>query len=228
MAALMVFFQGRCAYLIQTHVQTDTVCWFFFLSLTINLTSDLSSIGGVQAWTYIYSTRPSRKWFEASQWCHKHFTRMVAFQSQEETDFLNNLLPYNPKYYWTGILRKDGVWISDETGSKVPEQVQNWSPMEPDNITGQDCVEIYIKREESTGMWNNENCEKRKGTICYKGKALWFWNVVCSGKPNLCLSAASCLEDSCSAHADCVENVRNYTCQCHPGFQGPRCEEGEQ
>lgn len=99
---------------------------------------------------------------------------MVSIQSQEETDYLNNLLPYNPKYYWIGIQRSDEVWIWDETGQKVPEDVQNWSPMEPDNITGQDCVEIYIKREKSMGKWNNENCQKKKGTICYTGKALWF------------------------------------------------------
>lgn len=42
------------------------------------------------------------------------------------------------------------------------------------------------------------------------------------------MCAASCLQNSCSAHADCVETVGNYTCQCHPGFQGPHCEEGEQ
>lgn len=174
MAAFMVFFQGRCAYLIPSKQILYVDFFIYFLSLTINLISDLSSIGGVQAWTYIYSRRPSRKWFEASQWCQKQFTRMVAFQSQEETDFLNNLLPYNPKYYWTGIVKKDGAWISDETGNEVPEQVQNWSPMEPDNFTSQDCVEIYIKRGESEGKWNNENCEKRKGAICYKGKALWF------------------------------------------------------
>ncbi|TNM88053.1 hypothetical protein fugu_006274 [Takifugu bimaculatus] len=165
---------------------------------------DLSNNGGVQAWTYTSSTRPSRKWLEASQWCQKNSARLVPIQSQEETDFLNNLLPYNPKYYWIGIRREDGVWTWDGTGKKVPEEDQNWSPMEPDNITSQDCVEIYIKRGESPGKWNNENCEKRKGTICYK---------------------ASCLQDSCSAHADCVEKVGNYTCQCHPGFQGPRCEE---
>lgn len=142
--------------------------------MTIYLITDLSDNGGVQAWTYTSSTRPSRKWFEASQWCQKNSARLVPIQSQEETDFLNNLLPYNPKYYWIGIRREDGVWIWDGTGKKVPEEDQNWSPMEPDNITSQDCVEIYIKREDSAGKWNNENCEKRKGTICYKGKALWF------------------------------------------------------
>lgn len=169
-AALMVFLQGRSAFLIpfkQIHMSS------FIISLLMHLVSDLSSMG-VQAWTYTYSTRPSRNWSKASQWCQTYFTGMVPIQSQEETDYLSNLLPYNPKYYWIGIQRKDEVWIWEKTGEKVPEDVQNWSPMEPDNITSQDCVEIYIKREKSAGQWNNENCQKKKGTICYTGKALWF------------------------------------------------------
>lgn len=169
-AALLVFFQGRFAYLIPFKSML-----IFVISLLIHLVSDLSSMGGVQAWNYTYSTRPSRNWSKASQWCQKHFTGMVPIQSQEETDYLNNLLPYSHKYYWIGIKRKDEMWIWEETGEKVPEEVQNWSPMEPDNITSQDCVEIYIKSEKNTGKWNNENCQKKKGTICYTGKALWFF-----------------------------------------------------
>lgn len=99
---------------------------------------------------------------------------MVPIRSQEETDFLNSLLPYHPKYYWIGIHRENGAWIWEGAGEKVPQGVQNWAPMEPDNITGQDCVEIYIKRDKSTGMWNNESCQKKKGTICYSGKHLGF------------------------------------------------------
>lgn len=172
-AALMVFLQGRSGNIIsfkQIHL--------FVISLLIHLFSDWSSIGEVHAWTYTYSTAPSRSWSMASQWCQKYFRGMVPIRSQEETDYLNNLLPHNPKYYWVGIRRKDKVWIWEETGQKVPKEVQNWSPMEPDTIPGQDCIEIYIKREKSTGMWNNENCQKKKGTICYNGKVLWFGKVV--------------------------------------------------
>lgn len=167
----MVFFQGWSAYFIPFKLIHVLI---FVISLLIHLVSDLSSMRGVHAWTYTYSTRPSRNWSKASQWCQKNFKGMVPIRSQEETDYLNNLVPYNPQYYWIGIQRKDEVWIWEETGKKVPEEVQNWSPMEPDNITSQDCVEIYIKREKSTGKWNNENCQKRKGTICYNGKALQF------------------------------------------------------
>lgn len=98
-------------------------------------------------------------------------------RSQEETDFLNSLLPLNSRYYWTGI-RKDGKdWIFDGSNIKVPEDAQNWAPQEPDTIAGQDCVEVYIKREKDTAKWNNENCRKKKGTVCYTGKSDDFAHV---------------------------------------------------
>lgn len=128
----------------------------------------------MQAWTYNYSTSPIRRWLEASQWCQQHFTGMVAIQNQEESDFINNLLPFYPKYYWIGIRKVDGGWIWDGTHEKLPEDAQNWAPDEPDDIAGQDCVEIYIKREIDTAKWNNENCRKKKGTVCYSGKTQFF------------------------------------------------------
>lgn len=97
---------------------------------------------------------------------------MAAIQNQEETDFLNNLLPFNQKYYWLGIRKVGGEWIWDRTDEKVPQEAQNWATEEPDNIVDQDCVEIYIKREFDTAKWNNENCRKKKGTVCYTGKSL--------------------------------------------------------
>lgn len=153
------------------------------------LISELSSRGGAQAWTYNYSITPNRRWPEASKWCQEHFTGMVLMRSQEETDFLNSLLPLNSKYYWTGI-RKDGEdWIFDESNIKVPEDAQNWAPQEPDTFAGQDCVEVYIKREMDTAKWNNENCRKKKGTVCYTGKSDDFAHVFSSSvKHKACLT----------------------------------------
>ncbi|XP_035767785.1 P-selectin, partial [Neolamprologus brichardi] len=166
---------------------------------------DLSSRkGGAQAWTYNYSTGPNQNWYEARKWCQKFFTDMVAIQNQEETNFLNDLLPFNPKYYWIGIHRVAGSWTSVNTSQSVPEEAQNWASAEPDTIPRQDCVEIYIKRARDTAKWNNENCDKLKGAVCY---------------------TASCKHESCSAHADCVESIGSHICKCHPGFRGLRCEE---
>ncbi|XP_008334648.1 E-selectin isoform X2 [Cynoglossus semilaevis] len=158
-----------------------------------------------QAWTYNYSTSPNQRWTQARQWCRNHFTDIVSIHSQEETDFINELLPLHTKYYWIGISRvTSGVWTWEDTNETVPEAFQNWAEGEPDDIPDQDCVEIYIKRDKDTARWNNEKCNSRKGTVCY---------------------SASCKQDSCSVYAACVETVGNYTCQCHPGFFGPRCDD---
>ncbi|KAM9761548.1 sushi, von Willebrand factor type A, EGF and pentraxin domain-containing protein 1-like [Menidia menidia] len=166
-----------------------------------------SSRGITQAWMYSYSLGPNQQWHEARQWCQKHFTDMVAIQNQEEAMFLNNLLPFNPQYYWIGVYKQDGEWTWVETNTNIPIDSQNWATGEPDDSVDQDCVEIYIKRAVDTVKWNNEKCEKQKGIICY---------------------SASCTQESCSFHGDCMETVGGYNCTCSPGFLGPRCAEVEQ
>ncbi|XP_041646713.1 P-selectin [Cheilinus undulatus] len=165
---------------------------------------DLSSRGGAQAWTYNYSISTNRRWPEARQWCQQHFTDMVFIRSKEENDYLNNMLPFHSKYYWIGIKKEGGEWVWAQSNKTIPQEVQNWAHNEPDTIPAQDCVEMYVKREVDSGMWDNERCSKKKGTLCYM---------------------VSCKQDSCSEHADCVETVGNFTCKCHPGFTGSRCQE---
>lgn len=157
---------------------------------------------------------------------------MASMRNQEESNFLNDLLPFNSRYYWIGV-RKDGeAWLRDGTDQKVPEDAENWAPEEPDSIEGQDCVEVYIKRNKDAAKWNNESCRKKKGTVCYSGEALLLHSFPSSFKAHADFSRymyeASCKPDSCSEHADCVETVGGHSCQCHSGFQGPRCEKGQQ
>ncbi|KAF7657860.1 hypothetical protein LDENG_00021020 [Lucifuga dentata] len=161
--------------------------------------------GGVQAWTYNYSISPNRNWILARQWCRQHFTDMVAIQNQKEINFLNQLLPFNPTYYWIGLRKVAGVWTWVGTNNNLTPEAENWAAGEPNNMQDQqDCVEIYIKRDNDTAKWNDERCRNKKGTVCY---------------------TVSCSQYSCSTHADCVETIGNYTCQCHPGFLGPHCEQ---
>ncbi|XP_071403043.1 P-selectin-like [Centroberyx affinis] len=193
-----MMFQGRI------HMRQSLHHGLLIVALIV-FTQDLSSGGGVQAWTYNYSTSPNRNWNSARQWCQEHFTDMVAIQNQEEIAFLNQMLPLNPNYYWIGIRKLAGVWTWVGTNKSLTAEAENWADGEPNNVSDQqDCVEIYIKRESDMAKWNDERCRKKKGAVCY---------------------TASCSQQSCSVHADCVETIGNYTCKCHPGFQGLRCEE---
>lgn len=171
-AAFILFVQGRSEKFSRHQTQLsflvspiNHVSWFIYLNL------DLSS-RGAQAWTYRIG--PNLRWLDAREWCQKNSTNMVVIQNQEETVFLNNLLPFNKKYYWLGIRKQGGEWIRDRTNETVPEEAQNWASNEPDDGVDQDCVEIYIKRAHDTDKWNNDNCRRKKGTICYTGKILFI------------------------------------------------------
>uniref|UniRef100_A0A8C9RB51 Selectin E n=1 Tax=Scleropages formosus TaxID=113540 RepID=A0A8C9RB51_SCLFO len=181
---------------------------FYLILAFFTLSADLRNGAEVQAWTYHYSTEPSREWNSARQWCRQHYTDMVAIQNQKEIEYLNNILPRNPTYYWIGIRKLGDVWIWIGTNKTLTKECENWAAGEPNNGGRQeDCVEIYIKRESETAKWNNEKCSKKKGTLCYR---------------------ASCDLGSCGARGECLETIGNYSCLCQPGFKGPRCEEAEE
>ncbi|XP_060722902.1 P-selectin isoform X2 [Tachysurus vachellii] len=160
---------------------------------------------GVQAWTYHYNENNKMEWEMARKWCRQHFTDMVAIQNKEEVKHLNQILPYHNSYYWIGLRKIAGHWTWVGTMKPLSPMAANWARNEPnDKGANEDCVEIYIKRQEDSGMWNDDKCSKKKTALCY---------------------TASCFERSCSEHAECVENIGNYTCKCNAGFTGPRCNE---
>uniref|UniRef100_A0A3B1J9R4 E-selectin n=1 Tax=Astyanax mexicanus TaxID=7994 RepID=A0A3B1J9R4_ASTMX len=171
-----------------------------------NSNSHLSTLTKVLlAWTYHYQTENNMDWLTARQWCQRHFTDMVAIQNQGEIAYLDQILPIHRTYYWIGIRKVEGEWMWVGTRKPLTDEAANWATGEPNNQgSGEDCVEMYIKRLKDTAKWNDERCNKRKAALCYK---------------------ASCFETSCSEHAECVEIIGNYKCQCHQGFTGPRCEQ---
>ncbi|KAG7487555.1 hypothetical protein MATL_G00024750 [Megalops atlanticus] len=169
------------------------------------LSHDLTGETGVHAWTYHYNITPNRNWQSARRYCQEHYTDMVAIQNQREIAHLNEILPKNKRYYWIGIRKTKGVWTWVGTKKALAKEAENWAEGEPNNQgRNEDCVEIYIGRAVDTAKWNDQRCSSEKGTLCYQ---------------------ASCTEQSCSVHAECEETIGNYSCRCHPGFQGPRCEE---
>nr|KAF6397956.1 selectin E [Rousettus aegyptiacus] len=156
------------------------------------------------AWSYHASPEPMA-FDEASAYCQERYTHLVAIQNQEEIRHLNAAFDYSSSYYWIGIRKVNDQWVWIGTQKPLTEEAQNWAPGEPNNKqSDEDCVEIYIRREKDAGKWNDESCSKKKLALCY---------------------TAACTPTSCSGHGECVETINNYTCQCHPGFRGPRCEQ---
>ncbi|NXL86505.1 LYAM3 protein, partial [Alectura lathami] len=161
----------------------------------------------VGAWTYNHSIQ-DYTWEMARNYCQTFFTDLVAIQNKEEIEYLNHSLPFHRTYYWIGIRKLGGVWTWVGTKKKLTEEEANWAAGEPNNRRhNQDCVEIYIKRQREAGKWNDEPCTKKKRALCY---------------------LVSCQPLLCGLHGDCVEVIESYRCECHPGFEGDKCENAVQ
>uniref|UniRef100_A0A3Q4G2G6 Selectin E n=1 Tax=Neolamprologus brichardi TaxID=32507 RepID=A0A3Q4G2G6_NEOBR len=161
------------------------------------------------SWSYVYSNK-SMKWDDARNWCKEHYTDMVAIQNREEIEHLNNWLPKKRGYYWIGIRKINDVWTWVGTNKTLTEEATNWAEGEPNNGkteqslgVSEDCVEMYIKRDQNPGTWNDERCMKKKTALCY---------------------TAACKIDSCF-HGECVETINSHKCDCFEGFFGDKCDQ---
>uniref|UniRef100_UPI0037E97D8F L-selectin-like n=1 Tax=Semicossyphus pulcher TaxID=241346 RepID=UPI0037E97D8F len=172
------------------------------------LCSMLCMWSSVDCWSYFYSNT-TMNWLQARAWCQQHYTDMVAIQNQEEIEHLMTSLPQKPTYYWIGIRKINNVWTWVGTNKALTEEAANWAIGEPNNgKSGQrsgseDCVEMYIKRSEQEGKWNDERCRKLKTALCY---------------------TAACKNDPC-LYGDCVETINSHRCACYDGFYGEKCEQ---
>ncbi|XP_009318956.1 PREDICTED: P-selectin [Pygoscelis adeliae] len=159
----------------------------------------------VGAWTYHYSDQGDYTWEQARNYCQTFFTDLVAIQNKREIEYLNESLPFHGRYYWIGIRKLGGTWTWVGTRKALTTEAENWAAGEPNNRrSNQDCVEIYIKRQQESGKWNDEPCNRRKKALCYR---------------------ASCQPFPCSQRGECVETIGSYHCECYPGFHGPECED---
>uniref|UniRef100_G3W9F6 L-selectin n=1 Tax=Sarcophilus harrisii TaxID=9305 RepID=G3W9F6_SARHA len=173
------------------------------LCVLIVLYYDILMFRGSDCWSYHYSGRPMN-WVKARNYCQTHYTDLVAIQNKEEIAYLNATLPLSRTYYWIGIRKVGGIWTWVGTNKPLTEEAENWGKGEPNNKKSkEDCVEIYIKRNQDAGKWNDDSCLKSKVALCYQ---------------------ASCQPLSCSGHGECIETINNYTCKCDLGYYGPQCE----
>uniref|UniRef100_UPI0037E95A5D P-selectin-like n=1 Tax=Semicossyphus pulcher TaxID=241346 RepID=UPI0037E95A5D len=189
--------------LFQTRGSKRSSSWISFTFLC----SMLCMWSSVNCWSYFYSNT-TMNWQQARAWCQQHYTDMVAIQNQEEIEHLMNSLPQKPTYYWIGIRKINNVWTWVGTNKALTEEAANWAIGEPNGKSGQrsgseDCVEMYIKRTQQEGKWNDERCRKLKTALCY---------------------TAACKNDSC-LYGDCVETINSHRCACYDGFYGEKCEQ---
>ena len=109
-------------------------------------------------------------WENARKFCKQNYTDLVAIQNKKEIEYLEKTLPRNPTYYWIGIRKIGKTWTWVGTNKSLTKEAENWGAGEPNNKKSkEDCVEIYIKRKQDSGKWNDDACHKRKAALCYTG-----------------------------------------------------------
>ncbi|KAJ8384491.1 hypothetical protein AAFF_G00204060 [Aldrovandia affinis] len=169
------------------------------------LIGDILMTGYTLGWTYHYSNN-AMNWTIARQWCQDHYTDLVAIQNEHEISYLTQNFPKRDKYYWLGIRKINDTWTWIGTNKTLKNG--SWAQNEPNNREkGEDCVEIYIKRNIDSGKWNDEKCEKEKHPLCFK---------------------AQCNAITCSDRGECTEAINKYNCECAPGFKGFQCQHAVQ
>ncbi|XP_041073622.1 L-selectin-like isoform X1 [Polyodon spathula] len=172
--------------------------------ILILISYEFTMLGCAEGWTYHKAAR-QMPWENARQWCQNHYTDMVAIQNKKEIAYLNEVFPMVKGYYWIGIRKLNGNWVWIATNKTLSQEAENWATGEPNNgKRGEDCVEMYIQRDNDTGKWNDEPCRKPKTALCFK---------------------AQCNQSTCSGHGECTETINNYTCNCEKGFDGKHCQD---
>ncbi|ELU11319.1 hypothetical protein CAPTEDRAFT_92810, partial [Capitella teleta] len=96
---------------------------------------------------YSFETSNPLTWQEAKQACLGKGGRLVVIETDEEFDFIAEILRGNTAYrrnFWTGAndLAEDGNWIWDGSDHQV-ENFNRWGPVEPNGGTMENCGNLY-------------------------------------------------------------------------------------
>ncbi|KAF4077177.1 hypothetical protein AMELA_G00205040 [Ameiurus melas] len=104
-----------------------------------------------------------RKWAEARADCVHQGGDLASITEPFEQGFIQAQIQSIPSgvSLWIGAHDSvtEGGW---EWMDRSPFRYINWSPGNPDDYSGEDCLSIYI----NSGLWNDDNCDYRRGYIC--------------------------------------------------------------
>ncbi|KAJ3605426.1 hypothetical protein NHX12_027473 [Muraenolepis orangiensis] len=112
---------------------------------------------------YLFSYLSMRPWAEARADCLNQGGDLVSITDPFEQAFLQGMVSLST----TGISMWMGAHDSITEGGwnwsdGSPFRYINWSPGNPDNYYGEDCLAIHI----NGGQWNDDKCEHNRGYIC--------------------------------------------------------------
>uniref|UniRef100_A0A8C2WGU9 C-type lectin domain-containing protein n=1 Tax=Cyclopterus lumpus TaxID=8103 RepID=A0A8C2WGU9_CYCLU len=101
---------------------------------------------------YQFETESVKTWHDAEAHCSREQAHLASLHSEEELSFLTG----DPTgiSLWMGGHDSvtEGGW---EWSNGSPFRYIRWSPGNPDNFNGEDCLSILI----NNGYWNDDTCQ---------------------------------------------------------------------
>ena len=113
----------------------------------------------------------AENWSKADATCKKNGAQLVKIDSAGENNFIKREFLTEEEHYWIGLTdsAKEGDWKwTDGTGLTG---YTNWRSSEPNNASGEDCVEIKLGnygKKYYDAEWNDLDCSLHVSFICEK------------------------------------------------------------
>ncbi|XP_052848415.1 C-type lectin 37Da-like [Drosophila gunungcola] len=119
---------------------------------------------------YYIETKTAKNWFDATESCHRMEAYLVAFETIEEWDLVNQYLFKNgiDNVYWTSGADLANLGKHDWFSTGQPLTLNIWYPGEPNNLNGIEHCDALGDRRSVTNynVLNDMNCESAKLYIC--------------------------------------------------------------
>jgi cysteine-rich repeat protein len=100
-------------------------------------------------------------WGLARLTCLRYGGDLVSISSQEDNDAVRNVL--QGRTGWIGLqdLENENQFEWSDNSALT---YRNWALGEPNNQSGEDCVEMY--GQQPNGSWNDNDCERLRSFVC--------------------------------------------------------------
>ncbi|KAH8360866.1 hypothetical protein KR084_009537, partial [Drosophila pseudotakahashii] len=119
---------------------------------------------------YYIETRTEKSWFDAFESCRRIAAHLIAFETFEEWDLVNQYLFRNEisDIYWTSGADLAQKGKHDWFSSGEPISLDIWAPGEPNNVGGvEHCDELGYKATSTNyNVLNDKDCEVKRRYIC--------------------------------------------------------------
>uniref|UniRef100_A0A3P9K6W1 C-type lectin domain-containing protein n=1 Tax=Oryzias latipes TaxID=8090 RepID=A0A3P9K6W1_ORYLA len=107
----------------------------------------------------------TKTWTEAQSFCREQFADLATVDNMEDMNNLNGMaiMELTPagKKPWIGLFRDSWKWTDGSNSS-----FRNWKVGRPNNYQNQN-ENCAVADFESSGQWDDRNCDEKRAFICY-------------------------------------------------------------